>query len=187
MMEYFSQDWNFTTPTINTTAAYFSPIVEPNNLYGVQEFTELMLNPVLNGHNVLPEDIAQTLDFSDLDPFNHAVTENWKDILKQNTALMTMVVFGIVVALLLPISGIIACITYCCCGCSKKGGSVQKNDQLCACLEGFVYLVLLALGWLGVAWLIVSDVVLQKGIDQLPDTFDGYGIILNIIINFLDL
>ena len=50
----------------------------------------------------------------------------------------------------------------------------QKSDSLCLCLEGFIYFLLLVLGWLGVAWLIVSDLAMQKGIDQLPDTFDGY-------------
>ena len=165
-------NWNFTPPTLNETS-YFSSGVTENELYGVQEFTELMLNPVY-GHDVLPPEVLGTLDFNDIDPFVQAIQDNWKEVLKQNSALMTMVVFGLAVAILLPISGIIACITYCCCGCGKKGGIKQKSDSLCLCLEGFIYFLLLVLGWLGVAWLIVSDLAMQKGIDQLPDTFDGY-------------
>ena len=42
-----SYDWNFTNYA-NESASYYCPGVTPNNLYGVQEFTNLMLNPVLN-------------------------------------------------------------------------------------------------------------------------------------------
>ena len=171
-MDHTPQDWNFSTCQLNATT-YFSSSVEANNLYGIQQFTELMLNPVIKGHNVLPPAVAQTLDFFDPDPFIEAVKDNWQDILKQNTALLAMTAFGIAVAILLPISGIITGILYCCCCGSKKGSPVQKNDTLCLCLEGFVYLVLITLAWLGIAWLILSDLAMQKGIDQLPDVFDG--------------
>ena len=33
--------------------------VSPNNLYGVQEFTDLMLNPVIKGHDILPPDVLK--------------------------------------------------------------------------------------------------------------------------------
>ena len=171
-----SQDWNFTNGEFNTS--YYSPEVAPNDLYGVDEFTNLMLKPVINGHNVLPESLLDVLDFNDLVPFIDACKDSWNLFLTQNTALAAMVVFGLSVAILLPISGIIACITYCCCGRSKKGGAKQKTDSLCCCMEGFFYFLLLVLGWLGVAWLIVSDLAMQKGIEQLPDRFDGY-------VNFL--
>ena len=168
-----SNDWNFTNYA-NETPSYYCPGVGPNNLYGVQEFTDLMLQPVIKGHNILPQDVLSTLNFSNLDPFIDSIQSNWQDVLKQNSALMAMVVFGLFVAVLLPISGIIACVTYCCCGCGKKGGTKQKTDSLCFCIEGFVYLLLLVLGWLGVAWLVVSDLAMKEGIAQLPDRFDGY-------------
>ena len=167
-----TKEWIFNTTTVNQT--YFSSGVEANDLYGVNEFTDLMLNPVINGHDLLPPDVLQTLDFNDLGPFTEALGNNWEEVLKQNSTLMAMVVFGLAVAILLPIAGIIACIVYSCCGGGKKAGVKQKSDSLCLCVEGFVYFLLLALGWLGVAWLIVSDLAMQKGIDQLPDTFDGY-------------
>ena len=167
-----SYDWNFTN-FANESASYYCSEVTPNNLYGVQEFTDLMLNPVINDHDILPKEILDTLDFSDLDPFIQSIRTNWQDVLKQNSALMAMFVFGLLVAILLPLSGIIACVTYCCCGCSKKGGTKQKSDSLCFCIEGFVYFLLLVLGWLGVAWLVVSDLAMQEGIAQLPERFDG--------------
>ena len=166
------QIWNFTLFTSNTTS-YYSSSVTPNDLYGVKEFTDLMLNPVYD-HDLLPENVIETLNFTDIDPFIQSIQDNWQDVLKQNSSLMAMVVFGLMVAILIPISGVIACIVYCCCGGSKKGGSKQKNDSLCFCIEGFVYFLLLVLGWLGVAWLVVSDLAMQKGIDQLPERFDGY-------------
>ena len=172
MINMESHDWNFTNYA-NESASYYCPGVSPNNLYGVQEFTDLMLNPVIKGHDILPPDVLDTLDFSNIDPFIDSIKTNWQEVLKQNSALMAMVVFGLLVAVLLPISGIIACVTYCCCGCSKKGGTKQKTDSLCFCIEGFVYFLLLVLGWLGVAWLVVSDLAMQKGIDQLPERFDG--------------
>ena len=133
-----------------------------------------MTNPVINGHDILPPSLLDALDFTDLAPFIDACKDSWNLFLKQNTALTALTVFGFCVALLLPISGIIACITYCCCGCSKKGGAKQKTDSLCFCIEGLFYFLLLVLGWLGVAWLVVSDLAMQKGIEQIPDRFDGY-------------
>ena len=164
--------WTFSNLTLNGTS-YFSPSVVANDLHGVQEFTDMILNPVVKDHNLLPPNIIETLNFTDLDPFIDAIKNDYSTLFEQNTALSAMAVIGFAVALLIPISGIISCIVYCCCGGSKKGGQNQKTDSLCLCIEGVIYLLLLVLGWLGVAWLIVSDLGMQKGINELPDTFDG--------------
>ena len=167
-----ADNWTFSNLTLNDTS-YFSPSVVANDLHGVQEFTDMILNPVVKEHNLLPPNIIETLNFTDLDPFIEAIKNDYSTLFEQNTALTAMVVIGFTVALLIPISGIISCIVYCCCGGSKKGGQKQKTDSLCLCMEGVIYLLLLVLGWLGVAWLVVSDLGMQKGIEQLPDTFDG--------------
>ena len=78
-----------------------------------------MLKPVINGHDVLPPSLLDLLDFNDPDPFIDACKDSWNLFLKQNTALTALVVFGISVAILLPISGIITCVIYCCCGCNS--------------------------------------------------------------------
>ena len=169
MME---QDWKFTNFTSNDTS-YYSPSVNPNDLYGVQELTALMLKPIY-GHDLLPKCIIETFNLTDLEPFIHSIQDNWQDVLRQNSSLMAIVVFGLMVAILLPISGIMSCFVYCCCGDGEKKGPKVKKDSWCFCIEVFVYFLLLVLGWLGVALLILSDLAMKKGIDQLPERFDGY-------------
>ena len=121
-----ADNWTFSNLTVNDTS-YFSPSVVANDLHGVQEFTDMILNPVVKEHNLLPPNIIEKLNFTDLDPFIEAIKNDYSTLFEQNTALTAMVVIGFAVALLIPISGIISCIVYCCCGGSKKGGQKQKT------------------------------------------------------------
>ena len=128
-----ADNWTFSNLTLNDTS-YFSPSVVANDLYGVQEFTDMILDPVVKQHDLLPPNIIETLNFTNIDPFIDAIKNDYSTLLEQNTALTAMVVIGLVVALLIPISGIISCCVYCCCGGSKKGGQKQKTDSLCLCI-----------------------------------------------------
>ena len=118
---------NCTTQAFNVTQ-YSSSSIEPTNgLNGLRELADLIINPVFFGHNTLPPDIAETFDFFNCAPFVHVIKENWQDMLKQNPSLLTMVTFGIAVAVILAISGIVAAFISCC--CSKKANTVWTQNK----------------------------------------------------------
>ena len=164
-------DLNCTTRVSDDMQYPSSSIEATTSLNGLRELTDLIVNPVFFAHNVLPPDITNTLDFFNSSSFIQAIKENWQDILKHNPSLLAMVTVGIAVAVLLPISGLIAVCTYC---CSKKTGTVYKKGRAYLVLEGLAYFILFTITWLGVAWLIKSGLVFQNEINQLPATFDGY-------------
>ena len=172
-MAEYPEEWPFSPPLVNTT--YFSSTVESADLLGANKFADLILNSVFLHQNVLPAPIAQTLDIvvqsGDLGPLIESVQNNWPDMLKENTTLFAMVVFGLAVAILLPISGVIAA---CVAKCRTKANIVQKRDTFYIGLQAVTYFLLVTLGWIGVAWLNKSGLALQKEIKQLPDTVNGY-------------
>ena len=161
--------WRFS----NTSSEkdYFSTTIEQTSLGGLQQFTDFFLGEITRSHDVLPNSISANFSFNDA---VSSFQSHWQDILLNNGLFLAMFLIGIIVAVLLPICGIIAGIKYFCCSCLKKEPKpLRKNAKDIFRLQGFTVLFLLAMGWIGVAWLNTSNLALDRGINQLPNNTKG--------------
>ena len=167
--------WIFSN--ISSGQDYFSTKIEPTSLAGLQQLTEFFLGDITRNHDVLPKSISEHLQ-NNATAFNDAVSSfqsHWQEILSNNGLFLAMFLIGIIVAVLLPICGIIAGIKHFCCSClKKKPKPARKNAKDIFRLQGFTALFLLAMGWIGVAWLNTSNLALDRGINQLPNNTKGY-------------
>jgi hypothetical protein len=172
-----TSNWTFSSPPSDEDA-YVSSKIIPYSLSGAKRLIDLILNKVTRDHNVLPDSISQ-LDFnfnisnSEFASLIPVIYENWPSVLDQNKLLTAMVVFGILVAILLPISGIIAVIKYLCCCCSKKNEEPpNKNAKWMFWAQGTTTLFLLTMGWIGVGWLNESNLAIKDGLTKLPNNLN---------------
>ena len=162
---------------------YFSSDVTPYPLFGVKQFTHIILTKITRDHDVLPDSISRMLNdsfsgmlngsSSTFDPIK-IFQSHWSDILHQNTLLAAMFVFGIVAGVLLPLSGIVAGLKHFCFSClNRKKPPLQKNDKWMFWLQGLTSFFLISMGWIGVAWLNESNLAIQDGLSKLRYNYDG--------------
>ena len=186
-MEISPMSWSFSNIS-NGEEDYFSTQIIPSSLGGMQQFTNFFLSIVTRGHDVLPESISQNFSSfnfllnsgNSTSHFNDTISciqTHWSDILFHNGLFLGMFAFGLIVALILPITGVIACIKQYCCPCiKKKNKPPHKNAKDIFRLQGLTTLFLLAMGWIGVAWLNGSNLAVQNGINELPENTKGYAL-----------
>ena len=162
--------WRFSN--ISSEQDYFSTKIEQTSLGGLQQFTGFFLGEITRSHDVLPNSISANFSFNSA---ASSFQSHWQEILLNNGLFLVMFLIGIIVAVLLPICGIIAGIKHFCCSCLKKKSKPhRKNSKNIFRLQGFTVLFLLAMGWIGVAWLNTSNLALDRGIKQLPNNTKGY-------------
>ena len=132
---------NCTAQTFNGTQYSSSSIEATSSLNGLRYLTDLIINSVFFTHNTLPRDIAATFDFFNCAPFIYVIRENWRDMLRHNPSLLTMVTFGVAVAVILAVSGLINASIYC---GSKNADTVWRHnkDNVYLMLEGLAYFIL---------------------------------------------
>ena len=171
---------NFTKYVVSDDRKYFSSAIKPNSLGGVQRFSETILSKVLRNHDVLPNLNNSTSNLLDDSNINlnliiQYISDNWPNILSQNALMSAMIVFGILVAIVLPMSGVVVAIRYFCCQpCLKrKEKALQARDKWIFYAQSLTTIFLLAMGWIGIGCLNASNLAVQDGLKKLPSNING--------------
>ena len=177
-----SSSWVFSSPLISDVETFSSNVIA--NSLSVGKLSDLILKPVTHDHDVFPPKISQSFNASNLDPMIEVIQSHWSDILQYNGLLAFMIVLGIIVAVLLPIIGLFDRLKEFCTFCSKKKEPHEPTSsrKWMFCLECVALFLLLILGWIGVGFLNESDLAMQKGFGNLPNTFNGYVFKIRCII-----
>ena len=171
---------NFTKYVASNDSIYFSSAIKPNSLGGVQRFSEIILSKVLRDHDVLPNlnnSTSNLLNDSniDLNLIIQYLSDNWPNILSQNGLMAAMIVFGILVAIVLPMSGVVVAVRYFCCQpCLKrKEKALQARDKWIFWAQALTTMFLLTMGWIGLGCLNASNLAIQDGLKKLPSNING--------------
>ena len=171
---------NFTKYVASNGSIFFSSAIKPNSLGGVQRFSEIILSKVLRDHDVLPNlnnSTSNLLNDSniDLNLIIQYLSDNWPNILSQNGLMAAMIVFGILVAIVLPMSGVVVAVRYFCCQpCLKrKEKALQARDKWIFWAQALTTMFLLTMGWIGLGCLNASNLAIQDGLKKLPSNING--------------
>ena len=171
---------NFTKYVASNSSIFFSSAIKPNSLGGVQRFSEIILSKVLRDHDVLPNPNNSTSNLLadsniDLNLIIQYLSDNWPNILSQNGLMAAMIVFGILVAIVLPMYGVVVAIRHFCCPpCLKrKENALQARDKWIFYAQALTTIFLLAMGWIGIGCLNASNLAVQDGLKKLPSNING--------------
>ena len=95
---------NYTKPELNDTYLSQWEHIIGGGMAGPYYLTDLFLNSTLQDPIFPPELIAE-FDPEDPEAFYESLSDNWQDVLKTNSRILTAISFGLVMALILPILG----------------------------------------------------------------------------------
>ena len=169
---------NFTKYVVSDDSKYFSSAIKPNSLGGVQRFSEIILSKVLRDHDVLPNlnnSTSKLFNDSNLNLIIQYISDSWPNILSQNALMSVMIVLGILIAIVLPMSGVVIAVRYFCCQpCLKrKEKALQARDKLIFWAQALTTIFLLTMGWIGLGCLNASNLAVQDGLKKLPSNING--------------
>ena len=169
---------NFTKYVASNDSIYFSSAIRFNSLGGVQRFSEIILSKVLRDHDVLPNlnnSTSKLLNDSNLNLIIQYISDSWPNILSQNALMSVMIVLGILIAIVLPMSGVVIAVRYFCCQpCLKrKEKALQARDKLIFWAQALTTIFLLTMGWIGLGCLNASNLAVQDGLKKLPSNING--------------
>ena len=157
-------DWTFSHPVLNDS--YLAGNVSASNLYQADSVADWLLEAALRP-DFFPQTVVDSIDINDPEQFVNAVTDNWQEILRQNTAFISIAVSGLVVAVLLLFILFIGWCWMCCC----KGEAYSKQSDTCKLLVAVpICTVWIGLASLGIFWWSVSTVSIVNQVGNLTDT-----------------